>query len=479
MSSTFLDALTPDAVHSLEISVNTARARHNPYLDSEHLLIGILSNELARQALQVGGLSADEVTAAVTNQLSVVRDEPLNTTKGLTSEARLNFAQAGREAHQMGHNFLCSSHILLGVLERPSGFLENIFKDLPKFDVVKIRAYVQANVEEPSGIFSKKWRPSTWEFADVFAGLGIPSNANSQARGISSLRSTSALQGNRASATTAARPARPAPRRTTAQSRSTGLSTWQIGLIGLAIVVMVAYGAVIRPDVTVPLVIVIGGWIISLTLHEFAHALVAYFGGDHTVVEKGYLSMNPLKYTHPLVSIFIPLVILLAGGIGLPGGAVYIERHRLRSKWWGSAVSAAGPFANLICAIVFSAPFWLGLVTPEQLSTRGNLWYPLAALVFIQVTAIMLNLLPIPPLDGFGIIEPLLPEDIAASLRPMGIITLLLIIFMLRVPTNSTGSTLGREFANQAATLTENFDIERDEMREGLNQFYAIFGSTD
>ncbi|CAG0993480.1 hypothetical protein ANRL4_02616, partial [Anaerolineae bacterium] len=431
-------------------------------------------NELARQALLVGGLSPDQVTTAVTNQLSVVRDEPLKTTKGLTSETRLNFAQAGREAHQMGHNFLCSSHILLGVLERPSEFLENIFKELPKFDVVKIRAYVQANVEEPSGIFSKKWRPSTWEFADVFTGLGIPSNANTQARSMSSLRSASAPQGNRATATTTARPARPAPRRTATQPR-TGLSTWQIGLIGLAFVIMVAYGAVIRPDATVPLVIVIGGWIVSLTLHEFAHALVAYFGGDHTVVEKGYLTMNPLKYTHPFLSIIFPLLILLAGGIGLPGGAVYIERHRLRSKWWGSAVSAAGPFANLICAIVFSAPFWLGLVTPEQLSERGNLWYPLAFLVFIQVTAIMFNLLPIPPLDGFGVIEPLLPEDMAMSLRSLGIITLVLILFLLRVPTNSTGSTLGREFYNQAATLTENFDIERDEMGEGLDQFYAIF----
>ncbi len=470
MSSSFLDALTPDAVYSLEIAVNSARARHNPYLDSEHLLLGMLSNDLARQALQLGGLSADQLTEAVTNQLSIVRDEPLKSTKGLTSEARLNFAQAGREAHQMGHNFLCSGHILLGVLQRPSGFLEDIFKDLPKLDLVRIRAYVQANVDEPSGIFSKKWRPSTWEFADVFAGLGIPSNGNSQARNIIPIRSASSPQANRAT-TTAARPAKPAPSRITVQPRGGSLSTWQMGLIGVAVVLMVAYGAIIYPDATVPFVIVFGGWIISLTLHEFAHALVAYWGGDHTVVEKGYLTLNPLKYTHPLLSIVLPLIFLLAGGIGLPGGAVYIERHRLRSKWWNSAVSAAGPFANFICLIVFSAPFWLGYATAERIGARPNLWYSLAFLVFLEVTAILFNLLPFPPLDGFGIIEPFLPPDMATSLRSLGFVGLFLIIFLFRIPTNTTGSTLGDAFYDQAVRITEIFEVHGWQVGEGYDRF--------
>ncbi len=470
MSSSFLDALTPDAVHSLEISINTARSRHNPYLDSEHLLLGVLSNELARQALLIGGVSADQLTAAVTNQLSIVRDQPLKATKGLTSEARLNFAQAGREAHQMDHNFLCSGHILLGVLQRPSGFLEDIYKDLPKFDLVKIRAYIQANVDEPSGIFSKKWRPSTWEFADVFAGLGIPSNGNSQARNIIPIRSASSPQANRAT-TTAARPAKPAPPRITVQPRGGSLSTWQMGLIGVAVVLMVAYGAIIYPDATVPFVIVFGGWIISLTLHEFAHALVAYWGGDHTVVEKGYLTLNPLKYTHPLLSIVLPLIFLLAGGIGLPGGAVYIERHRLRSKWWNSAVSAAGPFANFICLIIFSAPFWLGYVTIDRILERPNLWLALAFLVFLEVTAILFNLLPLPPLDGFGIIEPFLPPDMAMGLRSLGFVGLFLIIFLFRIPTNTSGSTLGDAFYDQAVRITEIFEVHGWQVGEGYDRF--------
>src|SRR5512142_2648017 len=98
------------------------------------------------------------------------------------------------------------------------------------------------------------------------------------------------------------------------------------------------------------------GWMFTLCLHEFSHALVAYYGGDTTVRDKGYLTFNPLKYTHPVYSIVLPLLFLVLGGIGLPGGAVYIERWRLRSRAWVTAVSLAGPSANLLMAIV------LGLV---------------------------------------------------------------------------------------------------------------------
>ena len=75
-------------------------------------------------------------------------------------------------------------------------------------------------------------------------------------------------------------------------------------------------------------------WVFSVCLHEFGHAWVADKGGDHTVREKGYLTMNPLQYTDPLFSLVLPVVFLLMGGIGLPGGAVYINHQLLRSRGW-------------------------------------------------------------------------------------------------------------------------------------------------
>ena len=157
-------------------------------------------------------------------------------------------------------------------------------------------------------------------------------------------------------------------------------------------------------------IVVLVGWVFSLCLHEFSHALVAYYGGDTSVREKGYLTFNPLKYTHPMYSLFLPLLFLLMGGIGLPGGAVYIETWRLRSRGWVSAVSLAGPSANLLLAIV------LGLLLRFGPVTSGGIWPGLSFLALLQVCALVLNLLPVPPFDGFGAIEPYLPMDIRTNL---------------------------------------------------------------
>jgi Zn-dependent protease len=174
---------------------------------------------------------------------------------------------------------------------------------------------------------------------------------------------------------------------------------------------------------------IVGGWIISVALHEFGHAITAYLGGDESVEHKGYLTLNPLKYTHPILSIVIPVVMLLLGGIGFPGGAVYINIHALKNANFRSLVSAAGPIANFLCAILLALPF---IVFPYQFFFAANFDFlmGLAFLGFLQITALLINLLPIPGLDGFGIIEPILPRglvEFSNFLRPFGF----LILYML------------------------------------------------
>jgi Zn-dependent protease len=168
--------------------------------------------------------------------------------------------------------------------------------------------------------------------------------------------------------------------------------------------------------------IVLIGWIITLSFHEFSHALVAYYGGDTTVKEKGYLTFNPLKYTHPVYSLLFPVLFLLMGGIGLPGGAVYIETWRLRSRQWQSAVSIAGPIANLIVA------FLLGLVF--KLTTVGQTSFGpgLAFLALLQVTAALFNLIPVPPFDGFGALRPQLPESIRSRMDAISGVSVWLVL---------------------------------------------------
>lgn len=144
-------------------------------------------------------------------------------------------------------------------------------------------------------------------------------------------------------------------------------------------------------------------WIFSLCLHEFSHAAVAYLGGDHTVKDKGYLTFNPLKFTDPFLSIILPLLILAIGGLALPGGCVYVDRSLLRSRRWASAVSVAGPLSNAVFAVLLATPFLFGFVDPEP----GDIfWSTYAFIVLLQICAVFFNLLPIPPLDGYGVIAP-------------------------------------------------------------------------
>jgi Zn-dependent protease len=179
-------------------------------------------------------------------------------------------------------------------------------------------------------------------------------------------------------------------------------------------------GALPRQVGLLTIAFVVAGWVTSLCLHEFGHAIVAYLGGDRGVIGAGYLSLNPLRYQNLLVSLILPVVFLLLGGIALPGGAVYINHSALRTKAWSSAVSLAGPAANLLCGLVIGAVFLFG----RSLFTETNLMFfaALALLGFFQAFAVVINLVPVPGLDGFGVIRPWLPYSLQYSALRYGTI---------------------------------------------------------
>jgi Zn-dependent protease len=174
------------------------------------------------------------------------------------------------------------------------------------------------------------------------------------------------------------------------------------------------------------------GWITSLCIHEFGHAVVAYLGGDRSVVASGYLTLNPLHYTNLLLSLIMPVVFLLLGGIGLPGGAVYINQAALRTKAWSSAVSAAGPLGTMLCGLLIALPFILPGREAWLTTNRVNFFAALAFLGFIEAVAVVLNLLPVPGLDGFGIIRAWLPysfQDFALRAGAIGMLAVFAVLW--------------------------------------------------
>lgn len=176
----------------------------------------------------------------------------------------------------------------------------------------------------------------------------------------------------------------------------------------------------------------VAGWILALIAHEFGHAFVAWKAGDHTVETKGYLTLDPFKYADLGTSLVIPLIALALGGIGFPGGAVYLREDLMRSRVWRAAASLAGPVGTLAAFVLLAAlaQFWLGAFEMQGIALVSGL----AFLAFLQATALILNLLPVPGLDGYGVFRPFLPAAFRQRLRkfePLAMMGLLLALFLI------------------------------------------------
>lgn len=212
------------------------------------------------------------------------------------------------------------------------------------------------------------------------------------------------------------------------------MSPWFLLLLGVAVAGGVLAGTwPPQSSSTVQLIagvvlLVLGGWCVSLCLHEFGHAAVAYRGGDTSVREKGYLTLDIRRYADPGLSFVLPILFLLLGGIPLPGGAVWINQAALRSRARRSAVSFAGPATNLVLGAVLTVVVGAVPTMPAGLAAG------LSCLAFVQVLAFVLNILPVPGLDGFGVVEPYLSpgaQQLAAKVRPWAPIVLFLLIIGL------------------------------------------------
>jgi Zn-dependent protease len=207
-------------------------------------------------------------------------------------------------------------------------------------------------------------------------------------------------------------------------------------LVGLGLLAaFLALGAALALDLPgkspVTFGFVMTGWVLAVMAHEFAHAWVAYRAGDWTVKAKGYLGFDPRRYADLGTSLVIPVLALALGGIGFPGGAVYLRNDLMRSRGWRAAASLAGPAATLAVLLLLALvlDLWARAALPN------GLFAALAMLAFLQATALLLNLLPIPGLDGFNAIRPFLPAGAARTVAKYeGLAMLALLGVLLTVP---------------------------------------------
>lgn len=148
--------------------------------------------------------------------------------------------------------------------------------------------------------------------------------------------------------------------------------------------------------------------IMSVVIHEVSHGYVANILGDPTARHAGRLTLNPISHIDPIGSVLVPLVTFFtAGAIFGWAKPVPYNPYNLRNGRWGPALVAfAGPGSNLVIAVVFSILAHVSLASGVIPPTALGL---MASIVYINLLLCVVNLVPIPPIDGSKILFALLP----------------------------------------------------------------------
>ncbi|HTS01589.1 MAG TPA: site-2 protease family protein [Thermoanaerobaculia bacterium] len=191
------------------------------------------------------------------------------------------------------------------------------------------------------------------------------------------------------------------------------------------------------PDKILQIVIQIVVLLFAVSFHESAHGFVAMKCGDNTARDLGRITMNPLKHIDPIGSLFFP-ALLAFSGLPVFGWAkpVPVSLRGVRNPRRANLlVSAAGPLSNLLLAVVFAGAV---VLVKRLYSFEGDpgilrpLFIIAASSVLVNVSLAVFNLFPIPPLDGFGVVESLAPPAAIPAvlwLRRFGFLILVVMMF--------------------------------------------------
>lgn len=182
--------------------------------------------------------------------------------------------------------------------------------------------------------------------------------------------------------------------------------------------------------------------VFAITLHEAAHGYAARHFGDPTAAQAGRITLNPIRHIDPVGTLLVPALMLLASGGKLAFGwakPVPVNfgrlRHPKRDMLW---VAAAGPGANLVMAVGWAIVIKLAQILPMSYFTDPLLLMATGGII-INAVLMVLNLLPLPPLDGGRIAVSLLPHRLAyrfARIEPYGMLILMaLVLLPIVIPT--------------------------------------------
>ncbi|MBS1806792.1 MAG: site-2 protease family protein [Acidobacteria bacterium] len=179
-------------------------------------------------------------------------------------------------------------------------------------------------------------------------------------------------------------------------------------------------------------------FLLSLSIHEAAHAWVAEKFGDPTGRYAGRVTLNPLAHIDMFGTIIFPLVSLFTGAMFFGWAKpVPVDLSQMKDRKLGDiCVSLAGPVSNMILALIFFTLMKVVLMSPSIQMSLGDFAQPvvrtLSTGLILNVVLAVFNLLPIPPLDGSHVLQNLLPPRAAEAfenIRPYGFFILMGLMF--------------------------------------------------
>ncbi|EOW9528854.1 site-2 protease family protein [Bacillus cytotoxicus] len=170
--------------------------------------------------------------------------------------------------------------------------------------------------------------------------------------------------------------------------------------------------------------------IIALSVHEFAHAYIAYKFGDDTAKRQGRLTLSPMSHLDPIGMIAV-LILGFGWARPVPVNPYNFKRPRLA----GILVSIAGPISNFLLAaiglIIWYVLLRIGVLTAIPFAVADTLGQFFEIFIVLNVVLLVFNLLPIPPLDGYRVMEDLAPANVRAKMtqyEKYGAIALLILV---------------------------------------------------